>query len=111
MACYLNAIEHVSSSIKGHNTNMIEENVKYVSLKRKKKKNKSFGGENHTVAVLEPKKVKKKDVPKGENIFEVHEGEMLDILPSHFQDRSSVLIEPIDTEKCLFLQNTNLSSN
>lgn len=42
----------------------------------------------------ELKKVKIKDVLEGENLFESPKGEMLDILPSHFQDRSLVLIEP-----------------
>lgn len=73
---------------------MIEVDVNYLSLKSKKKKNKSFGCENHIVVVSKPKIVKTKDVPKGENLFEVPKGEMLDILPSHFQDRSLVLIEP-----------------
>lgn len=38
--------------------------------------------------------VKIKDVPKGENLSEAPEGEILDMLPSHFQERSSILIEP-----------------
>lgn len=42
----------------------------------------------------EPKKVKIKHVSKGENLFETPEDEVLDRLPSYFQDRSSVLIEP-----------------
>lgn len=46
------------------------------------------------MAILEPKKVKIKDVSDGENLPEAPEGEMLDILPNHFQERSSVLIEP-----------------
>lgn len=40
------------------------------------------------------KKEKIKDVPKGENLYEVPEGEILDILLSHFQERFSILIEP-----------------
>ena len=51
-------------------------------------------GENHIVVVSEPKKVKTKDVSKGENLFEPPKDEIFDALPSHFQERSSVLIEP-----------------
>ena len=40
------------------------------------------------------KKVKRKDVSKGENLSEAPKDEVLDSLPSYFQDRSSVLIEP-----------------
>ena len=46
------------------------------------------------MAVLEPKIVKIKDVSKGENLSKVLEDEILDTLPSHFQEISSVLIEP-----------------
>ena len=46
------------------------------------------------MAVSEPKKAKRKDVSKGENLFEVPKYEVLDCLPSYFQDRSLVLIEP-----------------
>ena len=76
---------------------MTEPDIKYLSrkIKRKeKKKKRSSDGENHYVAVSEPKKVKSKDVPKGENLSEAPEDELLDSLPSYFQDRSSVLIEP-----------------
>ena len=47
-----------------------------------------------TVEVSELKNVKGKDVFKGENLFEEPEDEVLYPLPSYFQDRSSVLIEP-----------------
>ena len=40
------------------------------------------------------KKVKGKDVSKGENLFEVPKDEVLIHLPYYFQDRSSILIEP-----------------
>ena len=46
------------------------------------------------MAVSKPKKVKIKNVSKGENLSEVPKDEILDCLPSYFQDRSSVLIEP-----------------
>lgn len=46
------------------------------------------------MVVLEPKKVKKKDVSKGENLSEAPMDEIFDALPSHFQERSLVLIEP-----------------
>ena len=50
--------------------------------------------EKTKVVVSKPKKVKRKDVSKGENLSKVPEYEVLDHLPSYFQDRSSVLIEP-----------------
>ena len=40
------------------------------------------------------KKQKRKNVSKGENLSEAPKDEVLDCLPSYFQDRSSVLIEP-----------------
>ena len=46
------------------------------------------------MVVSEPKKVKTKDVSTGENLSEAPEDEIFDALPSHFQERSSVLIEP-----------------
>ena len=46
------------------------------------------------MAVSEPKKVKRKDLSKGENLSEALEDEVLDCLPSYFQDRSLALIEP-----------------
>ena len=48
------------------------------------------------MAVSEPKKVKIKDVSKGENLPEAPTDEVLDSLPSYFQDRSSVLVEPTE---------------
>ena len=42
------------------------------------------------------KKVKRKDIYKGENLSEVPKDEVLDHLPSYFQDRCLVLIEPIE---------------
>lgn len=44
------------------------------------------------MVVSKSKKEKIKDVPKGENLFEVPKGEIIDILPSHFKERSSILI-------------------
>lgn len=73
---------------------MTEADIKYRSCKNKKNKNKRSDGENHIVVVLESKKEKIKDVPKGENLFEAPKGEILDILPSHFQESSSILIKP-----------------
>ncbi|MFA1657821.1 hypothetical protein ACDX31_27220, partial [Klebsiella quasipneumoniae] len=73
---------------------MTEADIKYLSHKIKKKKNRRSDGENHIVAVSEPKIVKIKDVSKGENLSEAPEDEIFDALPSHFQERSSVLIEP-----------------
>ena len=56
---------------------MTEADIKYLSHKIKKKKNRRSNGENHIVAVLEPKKVKIKDVSKGENLSEALEDEIL----------------------------------
>ena len=72
---------------------MIEADIKYLSHKIKRK-NKRLDGENHIVAMFEPKKSKNKDVSKGENLLEALEDEILGSLLSYFQDRSSVLIEP-----------------
>ena len=93
----MNAIEPVVSSTNEPTTSMTEPDIKYLSCKikrKEKKKKRSSDDENHYVAVSEPKKVKRKDVSKGENLFEAPEDEVLDSLPSYFQDRSSVLIEP-----------------
>ena len=46
------------------------------------------------MAVSEQNKVKRKDVSEGENLFEALENEVLSCLPSYFQDRSLVIIEP-----------------
>ena len=46
------------------------------------------------MAVSEPKKVKIKDISNGENLSKAPKDEVLDSLPSYFQDRSLVLIEP-----------------
>ena len=45
------------------------------------------------MTVSKPKKIKRKDISEGENLFEAPEDEVLDHLPSYFQDRSSVLFE------------------
>ena len=72
---------------------MTEADIKYLSHTIKKKKNRRSNGENHIMAVSEPKNVKTKDVSKGENLCEAPEDEIFDALPSHFQERSLVLIE------------------
>lgn len=46
------------------------------------------------MVVSKSKIVKIKDVTNNENLSEAPEDEILDILPDHFQERSSVLIEP-----------------
>ena len=89
-----NAIEPVTSSTSEPVTNMIKVDIKYLSHKIKIK-NKRLDGENHIVVVSRPKKSKNKDVSKGENLPEAPEDETLGSLPSYFQDRSSVLIEPM----------------
>ena len=60
LACYLNAVKPVVSSTSESSVNMTEGDIKYLSRKIKQKKNKRSDGENHIVAVSEPKKVKKK---------------------------------------------------
>lgn len=67
---------------------MTQEDIKYLSQKIKKKKKKDFNGAKHIVAISTPKIVKKKDVPKGENLTEVPENEIFDGLLSYFQERS-----------------------
>ena len=73
---------------------MTEVDIKYLSHKIKRK-NKRLDGENHIVAVSEPKKVKNKDISKGENLPKVPKDEIHGSFPSYFQDRSLVLIEPM----------------
>ena len=73
---------------------MIEADIKYLSQKIKRRKNRCSNGENHIVAVSEPKIVKIKDVSEGENLSEAPKDEILDTLPIYFQERSSVLVEP-----------------
>ena len=72
---------------------MMESVIKYLSQKIKSK-NKWSDGENHIVAVFDPQKSKNKDVSKGENLPQAPTDEVLGSLPSYFQDRSSILIEP-----------------
>ena len=74
----------MTSSISKKSVNMTEANIKYLSHIIKKKRNKRSNGENHIVAVSESKKVKIKDVSKGENLSKVPMDEIFDALPSHF---------------------------
>ena len=46
------------------------------------------------MVVSEPKNSKNKDVSNGENLFHATTHEVLGSLPSYFQERSLVLIEP-----------------
>lgn len=57
-------------------------------------KNKHSDDENHLMAMSEPHISLKKDISKGENLFEAPEDEVLGILLSYFQDKYLVLIEP-----------------
>jgi len=72
---------------------MTKADIKYLSHKIKKKKNRRFDGEKHIVVVSEPKKVKTKDAFEGKNLSKAPEDEIFDALSSHFQEWSSVLIE------------------
>ena len=52
-------------------------------------------GENHTVAVLDPKREKINDVSQGENLTEVPQDERNDTLPNYlYREESAILIEP-----------------
>ena len=82
------------SSTSENSVNMTEADIKYLSQKIKLRKNRCSNNEFHIVVISEPKIGKIKDVSKGKNLFEVLEDEILDALPSHFQERSSFLIEP-----------------
>ena len=73
---------HYHTHISG--THMSQEDIKFLSQQMKNKKKKWNDGENHSVAVSDPKIVKKKDVSNGENLFEVPKDETLDILLGHF---------------------------
>ena len=63
---------------------MTEDDIKYLSHTIKKKKNRRFDGENHIVTISEPKKLKTKDISKGENLSKAPEDEIFDALPNHF---------------------------
>jgi hypothetical protein len=93
ITCYLNAIEPVISSTSKPAVNMTKSDIKYLSQKIKRK-NKRSDGENHIVAVSNPQKSKNKGVSNGENLSEAPADEVLGSLPSYFQDRSLVLVEP-----------------
>ncbi|GLJ55837.1 hypothetical protein SUGI_1198920 [Cryptomeria japonica] len=49
--------------------------------------------ENHTVALSDPKKVKRKDISEGENLSEAPEDGRLNILPTSYEEKSSMLVE------------------
>ncbi|WP_229775754.1 hypothetical protein, partial [Pseudomonas laurentiana] len=51
LAFYLNVVEPVTSSTSEHSVNMTEADIKYLSHKIKKKKNRRSDAENHIVAV------------------------------------------------------------
>lgn len=57
------------------------------------KTNQESYGENHTVALSDPKKVKRKDVSEGENLSEAPKDGRLDILPASYEENSSMLVE------------------
>lgn len=60
------------------------------------KTNQGFYGENHIVALSDPKKVKRKDVSKGENLSEAPEAPedgRLDIFSTSDEEKSSMLVE------------------
>lgn len=94
IAYYLNACKPFLSSTSVKRETMTKEDIKFLSLKMKNKKNKRSDGENHLVAVSDPKREKEKDISDGENLLEVPKDGILDILLDHFQERSSVPIEP-----------------
>ena len=91
---YLNTVEPVVSSTSEKSVSMIKGDINYLNRKIKWKKNKHSDGENHIMAMSEPKKLKRKDISDGQNLSEAPEDEILDALLSHFQERSLVLIEP-----------------
>lgn len=74
----------MNTSTSEKSENMAEIDIKYLSHKSLKRKNKSFDDENHTVVVSEQRKVKIKHVRKGENLSKAHGGEILNMLPCHF---------------------------
>lgn len=94
IAYYLNFFKLFNSSISKSSMTMTVEDIKFLSLKKKHKNNKRFDGENHLVAVSDPKIVKIKDMSEGENLSKEPEDGKIDILHDHFQERSSMLIDP-----------------
>jgi len=68
------------------------ENAK--SSNRKSNNKERSLGENHTVAPLDHKIVKTKDISKGENLIVAHEDGGFDLpLPSKYQEKSALLVE------------------
>lgn len=49
--------------------------------------------------VLHHEKVKRKGVSNGKNLLEEPKDERHDTLPKHYQERSSIFIEPIEANK------------
>lgn len=92
LGCYLNEIEPLHYFTSSTSGNILEEDIKSLSQKRKNKK-KRFDSENYTVSVSQLKKVKIKEVSNGENLLKVPKDEKFDILLENFQERSIVLIE------------------
>lgn len=61
-----------------------------------KKKNIRSNAENHLLATLDQEKVKTKEISNGENLLEASGDGRFDTLPEHYQERSSILIEPTE---------------
>lgn len=52
--------------------------------------------ETHSLATLDLEKVKRKDISNGENLLVVLKDGRFDTLPRYYQERSSILIKPIE---------------
>lgn len=81
------------SPIEHHNKASNQESVKFSSCKMNNTRNRS-DGENHSMAVSDLEKVKRKSVSNSENLSEVLKDGRFDTLLEHFQEQSKVLVEP-----------------
>lgn len=96
ISVYLNAIEPIINLTRNvSNASSSQVGAKSPSRKSEnKEKNIKSNAKNHLLATFDQEKVKTKDASNGENLLEALEDGGFDTLPEHYQQRSSILIEP-----------------
>lgn len=99
LSVYVNVAEPITPKIfytsESSNTSCNQESVKLSRHKNEIKQGKRPSTENHCTETLDQSRIKKRDISNGENLLEVQKDGNLDILPVYFEERSSILIEPI----------------
>lgn len=100
LTVYLNIDEpihpKISSIAKSSDVSHSQENAKLSSHKNKIKQGKRPIVENHFMATLDQSKEKTKGISDSENLLQVSEDGKFNIFPAYFQERSIILIEPIE---------------